>query len=137
MNTSAVLARLPLIVIGRGPNSMKVNVEVEAHFHPQYSHKSAADFVGVSVGSAVAAGGEGHEGQLVEVQDMVACLVLHLEASNWAEVVRRPVQSCDVAVSGFVGIHSTYHLRSACLQVSDIALLVVLGVVVGGRLLTC
>ena len=132
-----VLGRLPLIVNGRGRNSMPVNVEAGAHQFLLYSHSSAADFVVVFADIAAAVEGEGHEDPLVEVLDMAAGLVLLLGVNNWVGVVRKPVQSFVVAVSGFVGIHSTYLLHSAYLQMTDIALHVVSGAAVAASLLTC
>jgi len=132
-----VLGRLPLIVNGRGRNSMPVNVEAGAHQFLLYSHSSAADFVVVFADIAAAVEGEGHEDPLVEVLDMAAGLVLLLGANNWVGVVRKPVQSFVVAVSGSVGIHSTYLLHSAYLQMTDIALHVVSGAAVAASLLTC
>ena len=129
-----VLGRLPLIVNGRGRNSMPVNVEAGAHQFLLYSHSSAADFVVVFADIAAAVEGEGHEDPLVEVLDMAAGLVLLLGANNWVGVVRKPVQSFVVAVSGFVGIHSTYYFRS--LPMADTALLVVSGAAGEDLLLT-
>ena len=130
--------RWPLIVTDKDPKPMQVSGVREARSHRSHFHSSEAGLLVVSVDNFVAAvEGEGHEDPLVEVLDMAAGLVLLLGANNWVGVVRKPVQSFVVAVSGSVGIHSTYLLHSAYLQMTDIALHVVSGAAVAASLLTC